>query len=312
MKIIRCNDEIPVIEKSVLSIGNFDGVHNGHKFLINKVGERAQFHNATSVIITFEPHTRAFLKPDQTPPRLTTFDEKALIVRNFTIDYLICIPFNKQLADLSPEAFIHDILIKRFKAVEWVMGENHMFGKDRKGDYKFLHHVADKNHFSVVTIGLHADNKGAIASSTQIRTLIGESRIDEAVSVLGHPYPIIAERIRGMRKGFELGYPTLNFKCPSSDKVIPPPGVYAADVEFRDIKLSGALYFGNCPTFENRDYHFEFHSLDTIEYDPGINTEVAIWLHTFIRTDMTFTAEGQLVKQIKKDIDLIKHFFNKE
>ncbi|MFC1476663.1 riboflavin biosynthesis protein RibF [Fibrobacterota bacterium] len=311
MKIIRCNETIPQIEKSVLSVGNFDGVHNGHQFLIKKVCERAQSQNASSVIITFEPHTRAFLHPDQTPPRLTTFEEKAHILRNFTIDYLFCIPFNKQLADLSPEAFIKDILIHRFGAVEWIVGENHMFGKDRKGDNNFLHNVDVKNHFSVFTVKLHA-NEGMVASSTTIRALINESRIDEAVTVLGHAYPIIAERIRGMRKGFELGYPTLNFKSPSSEKVIPPPGVYAAEVEFRDSKLYGALYFGNCPTFENRDYHFEFHSLDTIEYDPGIHTEVVLWLHSFIRPDETFASEEQLVKQIQMDINSIKHFFKKE
>ena len=311
MKIIRCNETTPQIEKSVLSIGNFDGVHNGHQFLIKKVCERAVSHNASSVIITFEPHTRAFLNPEQTPPRLTTFNEKALILRNFNIDYLICISFDKQLADLSPEDFVKDILIHRFGAVEWVIGENHMFGKDRRGDNNFLHNLDVRNHFSVFPVKLHA-KEGMVASSTNIRALINESRIDEAVSVLGHAYPIIAERIRGMRKGFELGYPTLNFKCPSSEKVIPPPGVYAAEVEFRDSKLSGALYFGNCPTFENRDYHFEFHSLGTIEYDPGIHTEVALWLHSFIRPDETFASEGQLVKQIQMDINSIKHFFEKE
>ena len=311
MNVIRCNEKITGPGKSVLSIGNFDGIHLGHTFLIKKVIERAHVHNAASVIITFEPHTRAFLHYDQTPPRLTTFEEKALVLRDLDIDYLICIPFNKQLADLSAEDFIRNILIKQCNVVEWVMGENHMFGKDRKGDYKFLHNLADKNHFSVFTIGLHADN-GTTASSTKIRTLIGESRIDEAVSVLGHAYPIYAERIRGMRKGFELGYPTLNFKCPSSEKVIPPPGVYAAEVEFRDIKLVGALYFGNCPTFENREYHFEFHSLDTIRYDPGIHTKVALWLHSFIRPDETFASEEQLVKQIQIDINSIKQFFKKE
>lgn len=311
MKIIRCSDTTLKIEKSILSVGNFDGVHKGHKLLINTVCERARSQNTSSVIITFEPHTRAYLYPDRTPPRLTTFDEKALILRNFPIDYLFCITFNKDLADLPPEVFIKDILIHRFGAVEWVVGENHMFGKDRKGDNIFLHHLDVRNHFSVFTVKLHAQ-EGVVASSTSIRNLIEERRVDEAVSLLGHAYPVIAKRIRGMRKGFELGYPTLNFKCPSSEKVIPPPGVYAAEVEFKDVKISGALYFGNCPTFENRDYHFEFHSLDGIEYDPGIDTEVVLWLHSFIRSDMTFSSEAGLVKQISNDITILKQFFNKE
>ncbi len=311
MNVISCGEPIPSIKKSVVSVGNFDGIHNGHHYLITKVCERAKYHNASTIIITFEPHTRAFLYPDQTPPRLTTFNEKAFLLRDFPIDYLICIPFDNQFAALTPEDFIQDILINRFKAVEWVMGENHSFGKDRKGSYNFLHNLDVRNHFYVFPVSLHTENT-LVASSTEIRNLIGERRIDEAVRMLGHPYPILAKRIRGMRKGFELGYPTLNFKCPPSQKVIPPPGVYAAEVEFKESKLKGALYFGNCPTFEEREYHFEFHSLDPIVLDPGIHTESALWLHNFIRPDQTFSSEATLVEQIRKDIEKIKQFFNKE
>lgn len=311
MKVIRSDKPLLDVKKSVLSIGNFDGIHNGHKFLIKKVCERARAQNADSVIITFEPHTKAFIYPDQTPPRLTTFDEKALLLRDFDIDYLICMPFDKHLAAMPPEEFINTVLVDRFKAVEWVMGENHTFGKGKKGNYNLLHESNDKYHISVFTISLHTED-AMVASSTRIRILIGESRIEDAVLMLGHPYPILAERIRGTRKGFKLGYPTLNFRCPPSKKVLPPPGVYAAEVEFNDIKLPGALYFGNCPTFENRDYHFEFHSLGPVKYDPGINTEVALWLYSFIRSDEIFSSESLLIQQIKKDIIAIKKFFSKE
>lgn len=311
MKVIHGNEPFPDIEKSVVSVGNFDGVHNGHQYLIATVCQRAQHYNASAVILTFEPHTRAFLNPEMTPPQLTTFDEKALLLRSFAVDYLVCIPFDTALAALTPQDFIQTILIDRLKAVEWVMGENHTFGKDRKGTYNFLHNSDVRNHFNVFPVSLHTEKTG-IASSTQIRTLIGERHIDEAVRILGHPYPILTTRIRGMRKGYALGYPTLNFMCPSTQKVIPPPGVYAAEVEFRDCKLAGALYFGNCPTYENREYHFEFHSLEPLAYDPGINTEAALWLHSFVRPDTSFTSEALLVQQIRKDIETIKQFFNKE
>ncbi len=311
MNVIKCSESFPSNKKTVVSVGNFDGVHNGHHYLMTTVCERAQYQNAAAVIITFEPHTRAFLYPDKTPPRLTTFDEKVLLLREFPIDYLVCIPFNSQFAALTPEEFVQDILIDRFGAVEWVMGENHSFGKGRKGSYNFLHNLDVRNHFNVFPVSLHTEDM-QVASSTVIRNLIGERRIDEAVRMLGHPYPILAERIRGMRKGFELGYPTLNFKRPPSQKVIPPPGVYAAEVEFKESKLKGALYFGNCPTFDKREYHFEFHSLDPIILDPGIHTETALWLHNFIRPDESFSSEAALVEQIKKDVEKIKQFFNKE
>jgi riboflavin kinase/FMN adenylyltransferase len=311
MNIIGINEPIPAVKKSVLSVGNFDGMHNGHRYLINTVCERARVHKAESVIITFEPHTRAYLNPEKMPPRLTTFSEKALLLRDYPIDYLVCLAFNNHLASMPPDKFVTDILIRQFNIVEWVMGENHAFGKERKGTHNFLHNLDVRNHFNVFPVNLHTED-ASIASSTKIRTLIGERRIDDAVKMLGHPYSILAERIRGLRKGFELGYPTLNFKCPPSEKVIPPPGVYAAEVEYGDIRLSGALYFGNCPTYENRDYHFEFHSLEPITFDPGIHTETALWLHRFIRADKTFASEALLVQQITKDIDKIKQFFNKE
>ncbi len=311
MKIITTNEPVAGISKSVLSIGNFDGIHNGHQFLIRTLCERARLHNAAVMLITFEPHTRAFLHPGQKLQILTTFEEKALILRSYPVDFLVRQPFDRRLAEMDPQDFIQNILIDRYNCVEWVMGENHLFGKNKKGNYNFLHNSCVKNHFNVFKVGLHAEEAG-IASSTKIRSLIGENRMQEAVSMLGHPYLINARRIRGIRKGCELGYPTLNFQCPSSDKVIPPPGVYAAEVEYNEITLQGALYYGNCPTFESRDFHFEFHSLDPVVYDPGINTVVALWIKSYMRPDMTFPSESQLVDQIKKDIHTIKRFFKKE
>lgn len=311
MQIVSNSQIIQDISRSVVTVGNFDGIHNGHKYLLESVRERAYINNAHSVVITFEPHTRAFLNPDKTPPRLTTFKEKALILREYGIDYLVCLPFDRELATLSPEKFITTILINRYKAIEWVMGKNHTFGKDRKGSDEILHKLPVKNHFNVFTLDLHTEDT-IVASSTRIRELIGQSKIDGAVSMLGHSYLILAERIRGMRIGFELGFPTLNFKCPPSQKVIPPSGVYAARVEYKDNILSGALYCGNCPTYENRDFHFEFHSLDEVLVDPGINTEACLWLRSFIRPDKTFATEDLLVDQIRKDIITIKKIFNKE
>jgi riboflavin kinase/FMN adenylyltransferase len=311
MNVIFMNDPLPALEKSVLSVGNLDGIHNGHRFLITTVCERAGLLGAASVIITFEPHTRAFLTTEETPPRLTTFQEKALCMRAFPVDYLVCLEFNNQIARMSPETFISEILIRRFHAVEWVMGDNHTFGKGRTGTHNFLHGKPGRNHFNMFPVRLHAEN-GQIASSTGIRRAISERRIDDAVRMLGHPYLIIAERIRGLRKGAALGYPTLNFRCPPSHKVIPPPGVYAAMVEFSGVSLQGALYYGNCPTFPDRDFHFEFHSLDPVECDPAISTEAALWLYGFIRDDKHFDSELELAGQIAKDIQTIKHYFKKE
>jgi riboflavin kinase/FMN adenylyltransferase len=311
MKIITTENQVPDIEKSVITVGNFDGIHKGHYYLIEKLRERAQHHNADSIIVTFEPHTRAFFNPTRKIARLSTFDEKALLLREFAIDYLVCLRFDKELATMTPEDFVKKILIQRFKAVEWVMGKNHTFGKNRKGDYNFLREYDGKNHFNMISVDLYTDSS-FIVSSTEIRNLLDEGRMVETMKMLGHPFLVRAERIHGMKKGSELGYPTLNFRCPPSHKVIPPPGVYAAEVEYGDTRLCGALYFGNCPTFGDRDYHFEFNSLDTISIDPELHKNVAIWIHKFIRYDKTFSSQDDLVKQIKNDIFSIKQFFHKE
>lgn len=311
MKIFYPDDPIPSLPACVVSVGNFDGLHNGHQFLIRTVCERARYHGVKAVVVTFEPHTRAFLYPEKTPPLLTNFDEKALLLRQFGVDYLVCLRFDQNLAGLSPSDFVETVLIGQLNAIEWVMGENHTFGKNRAGAQNFLHNSMSKNHFMMFTVRLHMENE-AVASSTAIRTFIGERRIEEAVTMLGHPYLILAERIRGMRKGIELGYPTLNFKCPPSQKVIPPAGVYAAEVEFGEFRYCGALYYGNCPTYENRDFHFEFHSLEPLQCDPEIGSKAALWLWRHIRQEMSFASETLLVEHIKQDIDTIKRFFNKE
>lgn len=311
MNIVKLQKHIDEIKKSVVSVGNFDGIHRGHKFLFEKLISRAKEIDAVSAVVTFEPHTKAFLDPENTPPQLTTFDEKAVLLKDLGIDFLIKLPFDKEMASLSPEEFVKKILINKLQAVEWIMGEDHRFGSERTGSHKFLHNAGGKNDFSVVSVGL-LGGESAAASSTKVRELITQDRIDEAVGLLGHPYPIIAERTGGIKKGTEMGYPTLNFRCPPSQKFIPRPGIYAAEVEYRGFRLPGAFYFGNCPTFENRDLHFEFHSLKSIKVDPEMGENCVLWVHSFIRHDETFDCVEKLISQIGNDIVKVKEFFNKE
>jgi riboflavin kinase/FMN adenylyltransferase len=307
-----CNENcVDDIRCSVVSVGNFDGIHRGHRILFDALRQRAHELSAVSAIITFEPHTRAVLSPGHIQPILSTFEEKALILKESGIDYLVRLPFNAWYKQLSPSTFIDEVLIKRYRAVEWVMGENHTFGKNQAGNTKFLHQSGGENHFNMFIISLQTDHS-AIISSTTIRTRIVEGEMDEAVSMLGHPYLIFAERVEGVKKGMELGFPTLNFKTPRTEKVIPPPGVYAAELEFQNQHMQGALYFGNCPTFGNRDYHFEFHAFTLTQDAPAPHQTGALWLHRFIRPDATFASADELVHQMKQDISTIQTFFSQE
>jgi riboflavin kinase/FMN adenylyltransferase len=302
---------MPDIEKSVVSTGNFDGVHAGHHKLLRSVRERASALGAAAVILTFEPHTRAVVNADIGQSVLATFAEKEILMRPFGIDILACLPFTPALASMKPEEFIDTILIGRFGAVEWVMGENHAFGKDRAGSKNFLHKRKSTKHFNVFAITL-SSQQSAVISSTQIRTLVLAGRISEAVEMLGHAYLIVAQRIRGLQTGALLGFPTLNFTLPPSQKVIPPPGVYAAKLSAGKRLWPGACYIGKCPTFGNRDLHIEFHALGGADAYPDAGREAGLWIHSFVRKDESFRTKELLVKQMRSDIDIIGKFFEEE
>jgi riboflavin kinase / FMN adenylyltransferase len=311
MIVVRSNEPLPPIKRSVVSVGNFDGVHEGHRVLIETVVHRARELKATAVIVTFEPHTKAVINPSAPLHMLTTCAEKEILIRPLGPEFLICLPFTRELSALSPDKFLQSVLVEKYKAIEWVMGENHAFGKNREGSQDFLRRQQGIKHFNTFAVALSAQQKDAI-SSTRIRARLVEGKIREAVEMLGHPYLIVAQRTRGTRTGTAIGFPTLNFKLPPSHKVIPPPGVYAAQLEAGNNWWTGALYIGNCPTFADRDYHLEFHALSGPAEHPAEREQASVWVHAFIRKDETFDSSDDLVSRIHQDISQIRDFFNKE
>ena len=200
MKIITLKENKPLpIKASVITVGNFDGIHKGHELLIKNVVKRARAKKISSVVITFEPHTRAVLSPKRQPV-LSTLEEKAILLKRYGVEYLACIPFNKKFAALSAEDFVEKILKKELHARQWVMGETHRFGKNHRGNKNFSHNSKGKNDIYVVAVKSLGVKHAAI-SSTEIRAGISEGRIAEAVKMLGHPYLIVSPRISGVKKG---------------------------------------------------------------------------------------------------------------
>lgn len=309
MKIIGYQNSIK--ERSIVSIGNFDGVHRGHQTLIREMVKRARERKLKSVLVTFEPHTRVVLYPELPQCILTTFEEKARLIELLGVDYIMKIPFDLEFSQISPERFFEETLVGKLNISEWIMGEGHAIGKNRSGGKKFLHEAVSKYHIDIFTADLLTGNETTISSS-QIRKLITGGRAAEALEMLGHPYLITAERISGLKIGSQIGYPTLNFRRPPSQKVIPPPGVYAAELEFDGNIQAGALYFGDCPTFSQRDVHFEFHSFDLSGTQPDEGQHAHIWLYKFIRQDRMFSDTEELVKKIENDIEGITTFFKEE
>jgi len=313
MHILTINDSLGHDESTVLTVGNFDGVHRGHQALIKATVRRASEKKATrSAVVTFDPPTRIVIGNEKGYNLLTTFEEKVRLIGFAGVDYLMRVPFDKAMSRKEPKAFIEDFLVRKLHIAEWVLGHGHAIGRNRAGNEKFLHTMESKYHFTTLVTDL-LKQEGSAISSTQIRESITRGRIAEAVARLGHPYLISVERTFGEKLGTRLGYPTFNFKSPPSRKVIPLPGVYAAELEYQGGCEEGALYFGECPTLhEHREVHFEFHSFNRGKGEIGAGEQAYLWLYSFVRTDSAFAGTGELVKQIGRDIETIKTFFMKE
>ena len=309
MKILTGTDSLDRTEATVVTVGNFDGVHLGHRKLLDEIVAHAEAAGLRSAVVTFEPHTRIALHGDAANDLLTSFEEKTFLIGLVGVDYLLRLPFDSLLKEKSPDSFVEEILVQKLHVAEWVMGEGHVFGRNRSGSEIFLRAVEDKYHFKTFVAKLLTRNGNAV-SSTQIRRCITHGRIAEAVVMLGHPYLISVERTRGVRLGAKLGYPTLNFIKPPLRKAIPPPGVYAAELEYKGIRERGALYFGECPTLhDHRDVHFEFYSFARGKEEIPEGDRALLWLHFYIRADATFSGTDELVKQMAQDVDRIKAFF---
>jgi riboflavin kinase/FMN adenylyltransferase len=311
MQVLDSGQQLAAGISCVVTVGNFDGVHKGHAMLMAEIVKRARSRGVASAVVTFEPHTRVILNPDLPTERLTTFDEKVHLIERCGVDYLVCMKFTPELSRESPESFVASVLANQLHSVEWVMGEGHGIGKDRSGGKNFLRTVLGKYHIIPFTADL-LKNDDAIISSTQVRVQIVKGRLSDAVAMLGHPYLISVERIQGLKVGSQLGFPTLNFSRPTSQKVVPPPGVYAAELEYKGCVQTGALYFGDCPTFTGRSVHFEFHAFEHEKPFPDIGENAKLWLGDFIRADRTFSTTGELVAQIENDVKTIQNFFRGE
>jgi riboflavin kinase/FMN adenylyltransferase len=299
-------------KQTVIALGNFDGVHNGHRVLIEKVVLRAKQLRALSCIITFEPHTREIIQKSCVI-KLTTTAEKFILLEKLGVDVCVVIAFDENLAKMPKSDFQREILQNKLNCIEFISGENQHYGNENHSDLqKKSHSICGKNDFTDAVISLYGENS-TVVSSTEIRKLLLVACVDEAVNLLGHPYLIMGTRIRGKRVGSIMGYPTLNFTSPPvMEKIVPPSGVYVAEVSYNGYSLKGCLYYGDCPTFGNRELHMEFFSLDGIVSDPAVGDECALWLHRFIRHDKKFNSQEELVHQISADVKIIKRYFFKE
>lgn len=285
----------------VLTVGTFDGVHLGHRKIISRLHDLAAAIHGESVIFTFDPHPRKVVSPAETNLRLlTTLEEKIELFEQSGIDHLIIFPFTTEFAELSYEEFVEQILIGKIHTQSLVVGYDHRFGKDRKGDFEFLKNCADRLGFQIEKLDVLLLNESNI-SSTRIRDAIQIGDVDTANSYLGYPFSIHGKVVEGQKLGRLIQFPTANIEASNPDKIIPGYGVYAVKVKVQGKIYSGMLNIGSRPTINNNADHrsIEVHLFD---FDSDIYGQV-LELKFFrkLREELKFASLDALKEQLSID-----------
>ena len=299
MNIIHDFDDISSDTDSVVTIGTFDGLHIGHRRIIDKLKESAKKNNCRSVVITFNPHPRTIFKVYPPVSLLSTFDEKTNLFRQTGIDALWVINFTKEFAALSSETFVKEYLINKLNVKEIIIGHDHRFGKDRDGDEKKLKSIGLEYGFTVVPVEA-ITVEGKIVSSSKIREALNNGDIRLANLFLGRKYTLGGTVIDGEKRGRTLGFPTANIGNIEANKLIPEIGIYAVNVLLEGRKLKGVINIGKRPTFKNDDSILpEVHILDFDEDIYGKKIEVEFVER--LRGEKKFSSKEELIEQIKAD-----------
>lgn len=296
--------------RPIVTMGTFDGMHPGHRALLQRVKHLAEQEKTESVVLTFWPHPRIVLGQDVQKLRLlTTLEEKTKIISETGIDHLIIVPFNKELASLTADDFVEQILVQQLRTYHLVIGFNHRFGKGGT-DFKNLIHLSGRLGFELSQFR-HIDVDGLYPSSTKIRDLLLEGKIPEANLLLGYTYTITGQVTGGMKMGRKLSYPTANLQLSEKAKLVPPDGVYACKVKVMGKEYGGMVNIGIRPTvnqqMDNRS--IEVHILD---FNQEIySEEISIAFITKTREEIKFPNIEALKEQLKKDESEIRHLLSR-
>ena len=242
-----------------VTIGNFDGVHLGHREIFRRVRELARAQGGVSVVVTFSPHPLQVLSPATGVKLITSPEEKRALIEESGIDYLLEIPFDKAFASIPAREFVERILVGAIGMEGLVIGYDYAFGRGREGNVTLLREMGERFSFKVEILEPIAGG-GVVYSSTAVRTMVQEGDVKGVVSVLGRYYEVTGTVVHGHRRGHELGFPTANVE--TVKELIPAPGVYAVKVRVGDEYLDGACNIGNNPTFGNESISLEVHLLD--------------------------------------------------
>jgi riboflavin kinase/FMN adenylyltransferase len=296
----------PDFGPTVVTIGNFDGVHLGHAHVIQRAHQVAADRGGLPVVaVTFDPHPMTVIRPDKAPVWLVSLDERLRLLGRAGADAVLVLRFTSELADVEPEDFVERMLLAGLRARAVVVGENFRFGKRARGDVPMLVELCDRHDVAVVGIPLDGAN-GETWSSTYVRSRLLEGDVEAAAEALGRPFSIIGAVAQGDRRGKDLGYPTANVPVTSSRRAVPADGVYAGWIRRRDVAdgpwLPAAISVGTNPTFDGRQRRVESYVLDRDDLELyGAVVEVAFGER--LRGMEKFDSVEALLDQMRADVD---------
>lgn len=294
---------------SVVTVGTFDGVHAGHRAIMDTVAEKADERNARSVIVTFDPHPRDIINPgDAGIKLLTTLEERAEILSELGIDTMAVIPFDRDFSLLSSEEFVRDIIYDKIGVGEFVIGYDHQFGRNREGTIETIERIGQELEFETYVVSKREVGSKTV-SSTAIRNAISEEGdMAQAAEFLQRPYRLNGMVVHGDKRGKEIGFPTANIKPAHTKKIIPKNGVYAVKVRINGDWYKGMMNIGNRPTFNGDTQTLEVH---LFHFEKEIyGKEVQVRFFKRIRDEKKFSGKDELVEQLKRDEEQAKQLLS--
>ena len=308
MKLIRGLHNLATpLPPSAVTIGNFDGVHRGHQRVIRQLRRAAEFAALPTVVIIFEPQPIEFFAPEKAPKRLSRFREKIAYLKAQQIDYLLCLHFDRALAEMSAEEFVHKILLSSLNTRHLVIGDDFHFGRNRQGNFDFLLQNSARFGFTVDETETLVED-GERVSSTRIRRCIEAGDFENAARLLGRPYSLSGRVAHGQKLGRELGYPTINIKM--GDKTLIVKGIFAVRVKGIDNRVfEGVASIGTRPTVAGVDTILEVYILNFDRDVYGCSVEVE-FLHK-IRDEKKFDSLAELAENIARDTEAAVAYFER-
>lgn len=299
MKVYQSIEEFKPLAHAVSTIGTFDGVHAGHQKIISRLCEMAGSEKGESVVLTFFPHPRMVLQPDDNNLKmLTTMSERIELLKKSGVDHLIIQPFNKEFSRQSAVEFVRDILVNKIGTKTLVIGYDHHFGRNREGSFKDLEEMAPIYGFRLEEIPKHVINELAV-SSTKIRNSLLTGDVQTANRLLGYEFSLTGKVVDGDKIGRTLGFPTANISIAESYKLIPATGIYAVLVKVEDKLHKGMLYIGYRPVVQGKRLSVEVNIFD---FNENIyNNNITVLLKARVRDDIHLSSLEELKKKMNED-----------